>query len=414
MNSINHSKPKVLCVIDHPHWISAKIAREIKRTSRHHEITICSIETLLKLRPQLNSLDATFDLIHCLTPHLYPRIREYFHPNQSFVCHVHHLEDDQHFETIKQMKLIATVCKQCEKQLRSHEIETSKLMRLANGISTSEFPEPNPKSKENSRKVFKISSDSKVIGFIGKASSNSNQRKGIDTFTECIKLINKSITNLVAFIVGQGWEELIIDLKKSGVKVIHKDYLPTAKSLRNFYESLDLYLITARIEGGPVPLLESMACARPVIATRVGIAEEIIKDGENGFLIDFDNTQATAKKCIECLTTANLQRMGQMARHQIKQSYEWDQTLQHIDTFYSRALTSPRKSNHYNTPLGQVFSSFDQLALSRHYASCSLYKHALKHLLISATNISQHPKFYQLFFSEILNNRLINYLAKKQ
>src|SRR5262249_21187815 len=53
-----------------------------------------------------------------------------------------------------------------------------------------------------------------------------------------------------------------------------------------FYHSLDAYLVGSRVEGTPNPGLEAAACGIPVISTRVGNMPELIRDGENGFLID--------------------------------------------------------------------------------------------------------------------------------
>ena len=38
--------------------------------------------------------------------------------------------------------------------------------------------------------------------------------------------------------------------------------------------------------GGPLPVVESLACSRPVITTAVGIVPEIVVNGENGIIIE--------------------------------------------------------------------------------------------------------------------------------
>ncbi len=54
------------------------------------------------------------------------------------------------------------------------------------------------------------------------------------------------------------------------------DFLPF-KSCFNLCEST---------RGGPLPVVESLACGRPVITTAVGIVPEIVANGENGIIIE--------------------------------------------------------------------------------------------------------------------------------
>lgn len=56
----------------------------------------------------------------------------------------------------------------------------------------------------------------------------------------------------------------------------------------NLYYHADAHVCMSLTEGLNNPSLEAGAMGIPLISTRCGAAEEIIKDGENGFLIDRD------------------------------------------------------------------------------------------------------------------------------
>src|SRR5262249_31619615 len=60
----------------------------------------------------------------------------------------------------------------------------------------------------------------------------------------------------------------------------------------SFYHALDVFWVTSRIEGGPIPLLEAMSSGLPVVSTPVGMAREVIVDGMNGYLVPFDDPAA--------------------------------------------------------------------------------------------------------------------------
>ncbi|MCI5123055.1 MAG: glycosyltransferase [Candidatus Electrothrix sp. AR5] len=58
-----------------------------------------------------------------------------------------------------------------------------------------------------------------------------------------------------------------------------------------YYKFCDLFVLSSRVEGCPNVLLEAMYFERPVVATKcVPIIGKIIKDGENGLLVETENT----------------------------------------------------------------------------------------------------------------------------
>ncbi|MFD1794710.1 glycosyltransferase family 4 protein [Paracoccus aurantiacus] len=58
------------------------------------------------------------------------------------------------------------------------------------------------------------------------------------------------------------------------------------------YQALDLFVAPARWEGFGLTPLEAMACAVPVVATRVGAFETLVREGETGSLVPADNQDA--------------------------------------------------------------------------------------------------------------------------
>jgi len=45
-------------------------------------------------------------------------------------------------------------------------------------------------------------------------------------------------------------------------------------------------LCTSKHEGGPLPIIEALACGRPVISTPVGVVHEVVQHGVNGLIIE--------------------------------------------------------------------------------------------------------------------------------
>ena len=90
-----------------------------------------------------------------------------------------------------------------------------------------------------------------------------------------------------------------------------------------FYRSLDVYVCASRSEGTPNPCLEAAACGLPVITTAVGNMPELIRDGENGFLVERD-VAAVAERLVQLRDDPDMRdRLGRAARAAVVESWDW-------------------------------------------------------------------------------------------
>lgn len=116
------------------------------------------------------------------------------------------------------------------------------------------------------------------IGFIGNK-NRKNDEKGFSIIEETIL----SLENIVNF------KFALYDKENR----IERNDMPL------FYNNLDLIICMSKQEGGPLPPFEGGACGIPTISccTKSAI-NEIIKDNENGFLIE-RNSESLIKKILE-------------------------------------------------------------------------------------------------------------------
>jgi len=90
-----------------------------------------------------------------------------------------------------------------------------------------------------------------------------------------------------------------------------------------FYHSLDVYVCASRSEGTPNPCLEAAACGLPVISTRVGNMPELIREAENGYLVERDVDAIAARLRQLRDDPAARQRLGRAARADVVASWDW-------------------------------------------------------------------------------------------
>lgn len=79
------------------------------------------------------------------------------------------------------------------------------------------------------------------------------------------------------------------------------------------YAKMDVFVSLAQLEGGPIPLIETMMCNVVPVASRTGFAPDLITHGRNGFLFDVDAPAAAV---------ADLVNQALMHRGDIRASVE--------------------------------------------------------------------------------------------
>ena len=87
--------------------------------------------------------------------------------------------------------------------------------------------------------------------------------------------MNGSYQHILPAIESLDFVELITTTKANPIK---------HSKMGEFYSRGHLYLCMSANEGTPMPLLEAMACGRPVISTNAGIAPEVVNK-QCGWLI---------------------------------------------------------------------------------------------------------------------------------
>ena len=88
-----------------------------------------------------------------------------------------------------------------------------------------------------------------------------------------------------------------------------------------------------------VAVLESYACGRPVIASKIGGVPEIVKDSETGFLVTPENVNELANAIIKLASDKNLcTNIGINGYNFVKDNYDWEQSLDKMSELYERLI----------------------------------------------------------------------------
>lgn len=118
--------------------------------------------------------------------------------------------------------------------------------------------------------------------------------------------------------------------------------LPNSEIAR-FYQNLDVVVVPSRQESFGVTAVEGSACARPIIASRVGGLPEVVLDGETGIMVEPENigklTEAM-KRMIE--HPEERERMGRAGREFVLRNYDWEENVTKMEEVYREVLRESR------------------------------------------------------------------------
>jgi len=145
--------------------------------------------------------------------------------------------------------------------------------------------------------------------------SGNFKKRGLDIFAEAIDSLPSEIKAQASFrVIGKD--------KATTSPLITFD--PPRKDIENYYRSIDIFILPARIEEFGRVVLEAMGTGLPVITTDKVGAGELLEGESRRFVIPSHNSKALADALIEMISSSELrQRLGQLnAQTALKYSEE--------------------------------------------------------------------------------------------
>ena len=183
--------------------------------------------------------------------------------------------------------------------VEEHGIDSAKIEVIGSAVDLEKFKPPRNRTKF--RREIGVGDDAPLIGNVGMIRPDKGQLE----LVKSVPLVLEKYPDARFVIVGQGTGILkrginvrnAIDRAGLGDKIIMAGY---RWDTPNIYAACDMIVIASlRTEASPIVLREAFASGRPVIATKVGDIPEIVRDRENGLLIEPGNTQALASAILE-------------------------------------------------------------------------------------------------------------------
>jgi len=237
---------------------------------------------------------------------------------------------------------IVVSCNITTKTLLNLGIPNDKLLKIPLGVDLSIFSPPKIQARQESRSRIGIPVDALCIGSFQKdgigfgEGTEPKMIKGPDIFLEVMANLAKRYNNILVLLTGPARGYVKKELEKLGIPYLH-NFLSNYHDLVPYYQTLDLYIISSRCEGGPLSLLESWATGVPIVSTRVGMPADLIRHRANGMIADIEDVQALTGHAIELIENKALRdRCIQNGLEEVRK-YDWPL----ISEAYYKKLYSP-------------------------------------------------------------------------
>ncbi len=187
------------------------------------------------------------------------------------------------FHSPRLKKIIANSARGKEEIMRHYGVAGEKIEILHNGVDLETFhPRNIPLCRKSLRKELKIPQEAPVVLFLG----SGFRRKGLEPLIASLPRIRKKTPQIVLLVAGKdGIEKYRQAARSLGVERNILFLGPTQRA-KELHAASDLFVLPTIYEPFSNACLEAAATGIPVLTSRCNGFAELVREGENGWLLD--------------------------------------------------------------------------------------------------------------------------------
>jgi len=239
---------------------------------------------------------------------------------------------------LDQSNMIVTLSQHCSSEIEFAGISKDKTRITYWGVDVNFFRPELDGSK--TRKQFNLG-DSHTVLFLGQI----RLRKGPQVLIEAAAQVLKEFPDTKFLFAGPDFglvQQLKNRSKVLGIaeSIVFAGVLPQ-EELPALYTASDVFVFPTctPIECLGLSMIQAMACAKPVVGSRINGIPEVIIDGETGFLVEPGNPVPLGKKISLLLADASLRSsMGEAGRRRAEQHFDQDRLVVQLEQIYREVL----------------------------------------------------------------------------
>ena len=221
--------------------------------------------------------------------------------------------------------------------VKNTNVPADKFEVIYNGVDLDSWQKNIPSQEIIAEKKAELGllRDDKIITAIGRL----HPQKGHEHLLRAAKKIIPKMQNLKFLIIGDGPMRLSLESlsERLGIKE-NIVFTGNREDIKDMLYLSDLSVISSIREGFSNVVLESMACGKPLVATDVGGNNEIIIDGENGFIVPSKDEDALADKMLILAGNEELTKKMGLTAKQTVEKFSLMKMIHETENLYSRLI----------------------------------------------------------------------------
>ncbi len=192
--------------------------------------------------------------------------------------------------------------------------------------------------RSESRHYLGIPVNRFAVGWIGRMTAV----KRTDDVLVAFKALRDRGVDACLCMVGDGPDRGQLERRAHELGIVRDTlFLGYQENVGPFYAAFDALVLPSGNEGTPVSAIEALAAGRPVVATRVGGVPDVVRDGEDGFLVDAGATDELADRLARLARDPELrEQMGRRGRERVLPRYAVDRLVDDVDQLYRELLSA--------------------------------------------------------------------------
>ena len=140
---------------------------------------------------------------------------------------------------------------------------------------------------------------------VGRLYPQKDQKMMIEAFAK----VSERFPDWKLVVFGEGPEREALESLVERLKIKDKVLLPgRSENIIDELKKSKIFCLSSVYEGMSNALVEAICVGLPIVTTKVSGTEELIKDGENGFIVNVGDKEAMAKALIKIIEDENLRQ----------------------------------------------------------------------------------------------------------
>ena len=190
--------------------------------------------------------------------------------------------------------------------------------------------------RAETRRYLGIPPDRFAVGWVGRMTAVKRTDDVLDGFK---RLLERGVGATLC-LVGDGPDRPALERRAHELGIMRETlFLGYQEDVGPLYAAFDALVLPSGNEGTPVSVIEALAAGTPVVATRVGGVPDVVRDGEDGFLVEPGASDELSERLARLAGDPDLRkRFGEAGRARVLPRYAVARLVDDVDRLYRSLL----------------------------------------------------------------------------